>query len=196
LDPERPSAITRLLHDLGRGEPGAFDALLPLVYEELRILANRHLHQERAGHTLSPTALVHEIYLELAGDANLSWENRAHFFGIAARAMRQVLVSHARRRDAAKRGGGWERVTLSPDLAPDGTPGPSHEVEILDIHHALEKLGAIDERAGRVVELRFFGGLTLDEIAFLLGVSRRTVADDWAVARAVLARELVWESGE
>jgi RNA polymerase sigma factor (TIGR02999 family) len=187
---EEPSAdITRLLQRRGEGDPAAVDSVFPIVYAELRRLADRHLAQESPGHTLSPTALVHEVYLRLAGDADASWQGRAHFFGVASRAMRQVLVDHARRRRASKRGGEWNRVTLHTDATPAGAQ-VSLEFELLDVHDALERLASLDERTARVVELRFFGGLTLEEVAEVLGVSRRTAAEDWSLARAWLAREL------
>jgi len=181
--------ITARFLQRGKGDPAALDYVLPIVYAELRRVADRHLGQERGGHTLSPTALVHEVYLRLAGGTEASFEGRAHFFGVAARAMRQVLVDHARRRRASKRGGAWDRVTLYTDVTPAGTPAPQ-EFELLDVHDALDRLVALDERTARVVELRFFGGLTLEETAEVLGVSRRTAADDWSLARAWLAREL------
>jgi len=182
--------ITRLLQELDAGTSGAVDQLLPVVYAELRRVADGHLRRERAGHTLSPTALVHEAYLRLVGSDPIAWESRAHFFGIAARAMRQILVAHARRRGAEKRGGQWERVTLYTDETPSGSPGAPHDLDLIAVHDALERLSSIDERTARVVELRFFAGLTLDETAHVIGVSRRTVADDWSLARAWLAREL------
>jgi RNA polymerase sigma factor (TIGR02999 family) len=179
------SQVTRILQRPDPETP-TVDRLLPLVYPELRRLALNHLRRERENHTLSPTALVHEAYLRLAGGAEVSWESRAHFFGAAARAMRQILVDHARIRGAAKRGGGWRRVTLEEEFTPSGR----RHFDFLDLHNALEKLMGFDERAARTVELRFFGGLTLDEVAHVLGVSRRTVAGDWTVARMWLSREL------
>jgi len=181
--------VTRILQRPDPRRP-TIDRLMPLVYQELRRLALRHLKRERADHSLSPTALVHEVYLRLAGDAEVSWESRAHFFGAAARAMRQILVDHARTQGAAKRGGGWRRISLQGELA----PSEKGLFDFLDLHNALEKLTEVDDRAAKIVELRFFGGLTLDETAHVLGVSRRTVAGDWTVARMWLSREL-YEKG-
>lgn len=162
--------------------------LFDAVYQELRQLA-RAVLQRRDG-TLTPTALVHEAYLRLASGAEIAWENRAHFLGIAARAMRQVLVDHARARSAAKRGGGLRRVTLDSKLGIEG----GTEVELLDLNRALDRLAAKDSRMSQVVELRIFGGLTMKEVAHVLGVSKRTVDGDWAMARLWLARELQGEA--
>jgi RNA polymerase sigma factor (TIGR02999 family) len=158
--------------------------LFDAVYQELRRLA-RVLLGHRDG-TLTPTALVHEAYMRLSTGADVTWENRAHFLGIAARAMRQVLVEHARARSAEKRGGGLRRVTLDSKAKIGG----ESEIELLDLNRALDRLTAMDERMSRVVELRIFGGLTMKEIAHLLGVSKRTADDDWAMARLWLTREL------
>ncbi len=178
--------VTTLLRNLDLGDCAQAEELLALVYEELRHLAARHMQRELAAHTLQPTALVHEAYLRLVGDRDLRWANRAHFFGIAARAMRQVLVDHARRRHAAKRGGDLQRVTLQPDLVGD----ERGDCGILELHEALGRLAAMDDGLARLVEVRFFAGLTLDEAAAVLGVSRRKVAKDWSVARLWLSREL------
>jgi RNA polymerase sigma factor (TIGR02999 family) len=183
-DPTR-SAITEILARHGDGTP-PIDLLVPVIYGELRRLAAARLRGERPDHTLSPTALVHEAFLRLLGDDEIPMRSRAHVFGAAARAMRQVLVDHARRRRAAKRGFGWQRITLEVEGGNDA----SRDVEFLALHTALERLEAVDARAARLVELRFFGGLTLDEAARVLGVSRRTVANDWVVTRAWLRREL------
>ena len=177
---------TRLLAGLSDGDQAAADELLPLVYEELRSLAAAYLRRERTGHTLQPTALVHEVYLRLAGAANADWRGRAHFLAVAAKAMRNTLVNHALARKAAKRGGGAERVLLS-GVAIASSRG---EVDSLALHEALERLMALDGRKGRVVEMRFFGGLTSEEIAHVLGVSLSTVEADWRMARAWLALEL------
>ena len=177
--------VTSMLHNLDLSNAEQADELLGLVYDELRQLAARHMHREQASHTLQPTALVHEAYLRLIGGQDIDWQGRAHFFGIAARSMRQVLVDHARRRQAGKRGGDLHRVTLEPDLLPD-----DDDVAVLDLHEALERLSAMDSSLGKLVELRFFAGLTLDETAHVLGVSRRKVAKDWSVARLWLGREL------
>jgi RNA polymerase sigma factor (TIGR02999 family) len=179
---ERASAIFR---DLNLSDRDQASELFALVYDELRNLASQHLHRERPGHTLQPTALVHEAYLRLAAASRLDWQGRAHFFGIAARAMRQVLVDHARRRRASKRGGEWRRVTLNSQLI-----GGNEECDVVELDFALTKLSSQHEQLGRLVELRFFAGFTLDETADILGVSRRKAAKDWSVARLILGREL------
>lgn len=183
---DRRALVTLLLRQSDLGDTRQAEALLSVVYEELRQLAAQHLGHERGGHTLQPTALVHEAYLRLVQGDAIDWQGRAHFFGISARAMRQVLIDHARRRQAEKRGGGWERVTLQPDLVGDG----GQSVDLLDLHDALERLSNLHGDLGRLVELRFFGGLTLEETAEVLGVSLRKANKDWAVARVWLAREL------
>jgi RNA polymerase sigma-70 factor, ECF subfamily len=167
------------------GRSGAARRAFGLVYEELREIAAKLMRAERADHTLRPTALVHEAYCRLVDQSRVSWENRAHFFGIAARAMRQILVEHARARAAAKRGGGWERVTLYDHLGmvADST------LEVIDLDDALNRMAELDERMARVVELRVFGGLTGEETAHILGVTRRTVQRDWRMAKMWLARE-------
>jgi RNA polymerase sigma factor (TIGR02999 family) len=178
--------ITQLLKGVQRGDRSAFDRLLAVVYEELKRVAQRQMRRERAGHTLDTTALVHEAYLKLVDQSEAVWQDRAHFFGVAARAMRQVLIDHARRRVAQKRGGGWERATLDEDLL--GEQAPMEELVALD--DALERLGQLDPRLVQVVEYRFFGGLTEEETAALLGITTRTVQRDWAKARAWLHKEL------
>jgi RNA polymerase sigma factor (TIGR02999 family) len=182
-----PDEVTRALEQLRRGDSSGFDVVLEVVFAELRAVAARHMSGERSDHTLQPTALLNEAYLRIVQDAHVGWENRAHFFAAAARAMRQVLVDHARRRGAEKRGGDMQRVTLHEDLAPDIRQS---EFELLDLHNAIDRLAEKDEQLGRLIELRFFGGLTLDETADVLQVSRRKVAKDWAFARVWLAREL------
>jgi len=181
-----PADITRILQQLDEGndDPALSDRLLEAVYPELRRLASAIMRRERADHTLQPTALVHEAYLKLAGQQT-GWENRAHFLGVCARAMRQILVDHARRRAAVKRGGEFHRVTLDEALGDAG-----RELEILELHDAMTRFAGTDPRAARVVELRMFGGLTVAETAHVLGVSARTVDGDWAVARMWLSREL------
>lgn len=178
--------VTEILRHLNVSDARQRDELVALVYDELREMARRQLRNERPGHTLQPTALVNEAYLRLFDPSANGWESRAHFFGVAARAMRQVLVDHARRRDADKRGGKMERVTLVTDIAEAG----SAETDVVDLHLALEKLAQHDDALARLVELRFFGGLTLDEAADTVGVSRRKAANDWAAARLWLQREL------
>ena len=179
-------SITVLLRRLAAGEPRAAEQLLPLVYEELRALAARRLGGERPGHTLSPTALVHEVYLRFARDETFAPEDRRQFFAVAARRMRQVLVDHARRRDAARRGGDQERVTLS---ALD-SQGSEQGIDSLALDQALTQLEAIDARKARVVELRYFAGLEMAEIAQMLDISRATAQRDWEVARTILYRAL------
>ncbi len=181
-----PSDITRLLLDLSNGAPEAFDRLLPVVYGELKVLAGAQLRRERPDHTLSPTALVHEAFLRLVDQQAVSWEGRSHFFGIAARAMRQILVDHARRRTAKKRGR-QHQVTLSTDPA-IATPIPDDE--ILGVDEALSRLAEVDPRQAELVELRYFAGLSIEEAADVVGVSVATVKRDWVLARAFLQREL------
>ncbi len=178
--------VTQLLHGARDGDPGALDRLLPLIYDELQAIARRQLKREQVGHTLQPTALVHDAYLKLADQARVEWRDRAHFLGIAARAMRQVLIDYARRRGAEKRGGDAVRTTLSnQELALDL---PLEELLALD--DALDQLAGVDERLRQVVEYRFFGGMSEAEIAEVLGVSTRTVQRDWLRARAWLYAKL------
>jgi RNA polymerase sigma factor (TIGR02999 family) len=178
--------ITQILQNLDLTDPRQRDELVAVVYDELREIAQRQLRHERVDHTLQPTALVNEAYLRLFDASANGWESRAHFFGVAARAMRQVLVDYARKRQAAKRGGELDRVTLVTDIAEAG----DNATDVIELHLALEKLSQNDDALARLVELRFFGGLTLDEAADTLGVSRRKAANDWAVARLWLQREL------
>lgn len=190
--PLPPAHVTQLLAAWGAGDREALDALLPAVYAELRRQAQRALRREAAGHTLQPTALVHEAYLRLVSQQPVRLESRAQFFGIAARCMRQVLVDAARTRQAAKRGGGAQAVTLSAvDAAGAGaSAGADDDVDVLALEEALERLAAMDPEQARLVELRYFAGLTLDETAAALGVSTATVSREWAVARRWLRREL------
>ena len=185
------SEITRLLKAHSAGHSEALDELLPLVYDELRQMAHRRMQQERTGHTFSTTALVHEAYLELVDLDCIDWEDRSHFFAIAARVMRNVLVDYAVKRTADKRGGDRDRVPLRDEDAADEV----HLNDVLAIHQALKRLEDVDERQVRVVECRFFGGLTIDETAEALGISPATVGRDWRVARAWLNRELTHEDG-
>ena len=185
-----PEDVTALLRAWGSGDREAGERLVPLIYRELRRQASRYLRRERRDHTLPATALVHEAYLRLVGEP-APWENRAHFFGVAARVMRQVLVDHARRHGAAKRGGGWARVSLE---GPAGSPiAPERELDLVVLDRALEELAELDPGKARVVELRFFGGLSLDETAETLGVSPSTVGREWRMARAWLRRSIVAE---
>lgn len=177
--------VTELLLRLGEGG-AAVDRLFPLVYDELKGVAAARLRAERAGHTLSATALVHEAYLKLVSQDRVDWKNRAHFFAIAARAMRRILLDYAIARNAEKRGGGAPLVTLGDDSASRS----SNLDELLAIDEAMTRLAALDERQEKVVELRFFGGLKLEEIAEVLGVSLASVNRDWRTARAFLTAEL------
>lgn len=177
--------ITHLLKEWSDGDRRALDELTPLVYEELRQQAARYLRKERPGHTLQTAALINEVYLRLIDAKDVQWQNRAHFFAIAANLMRRILVDHARKRDAEKRGGSQIRLTLDEALAISKEP----EVDLLAIDEALDRLAAIDEQQARVVELRFFSGLTVEETATALGISPKTVKRDWSVARAWLRRE-------
>jgi RNA polymerase sigma-70 factor (ECF subfamily) len=181
-----PPDVTRLLQAWSEGDRGALDRLLPLVQSELRRLAGAYLRRERAGHTLQPTALVNEAYLRLV-DQRVHWQSRSHFFGIAARLMRRVLVDHARERLAQKRGSG-ERAEPIEVAEAEGSGGRPLDVVALD--DALEDLAKVGPRQCQVVELRFFGGLSIEEAADVLGVSPRTVKSDWTMARAWLLRYL------
>ncbi len=180
--------ITRVLRELQEGDAGAADRLLVLLYGELRALAGGFLRQTPPGHTLQPTALVHEAWLKLAGSPGAAWESRAHFMAVAARAMRQILINHARDKRAAKRGGGAQRITLDEAVSPP--VGEARELDLIALDLALSKLAGLSERQSRIVELRFFGGLTIAECAHVLGVGTTTVEDDWRLAKAWLAREL------
>jgi len=179
--------LTIALGSLRAGDERQFEQILPIVYDELRLIAQNQMSQERVEHTLQPTALVHEAYLRLLKGADAGWENRAHFFAVAARAMRQVLVDFARKRQSEKRGGDLQRVSLHEDFAHEL---PASTFDLLDLNETLEKLTEMDPPLGRIVELRFFAGLTLDEVAEVVGYSRRKVAKDWAFARVWLAKEL------
>jgi len=177
---------TQLLIDLTRGDQHALEEMLPLLYQELRRLARYYVSRERAGHTLQPTALVHEVYLRLIDQRRVDWTNRAQFLGLAAGMMRRILVNHARNRAAARRGGGAQRLSLR--FAEGAFDGPG--VDLLALNHALDRLAALDLRKSRVVELRFFGGLTTEEIAQVLDVSPATVEREWSTARAWLYQEV------
>jgi RNA polymerase sigma-70 factor (ECF subfamily) len=167
-------------------DPQSLDSLLPLVYQELRRLAASYLRRERPGQTLQPTALVHEAYLRLMKDKPNRWQNRAHFCAIAAHSMRQILIERARARGALKRGGARPRVTLDEALLAGG----ERSIDLVALDEALERLAALDPEQARLVELRFFGGLTVEETAEAMDISPATVKRHWAVARAWLAREL------
>jgi RNA polymerase sigma factor (TIGR02999 family) len=185
--PESPGEITRLLAEVKLGNKDALGKLVPLVYDQLRHLAGHYLRAERIGHTLQPTALVHEAYLRLVGQDQADWQNRAQFMGVAAKLMREILVDYARRRVAHKRGGLAVKVDL--DGFDPGGGAPQLE-EILAVDEALIRLSGLDPQQGQVVELRYFAGLTVEETAETLGVSTRTVKRDWAMAMAWLRGEL------
>jgi RNA polymerase sigma factor (TIGR02999 family) len=178
--------VTELLAGWSHGDNAALAELTPLVYEELRRVAHHHLSGQRPNHTLQTTALVNEAYLRLADQTNPRWQNRAHFFAVAARAMRQILVSYARTQQAQKRGGGAFKM----DLDEAALIAPEESKEIVDLHEALEQLSALDLRKAQVVELKYFGGLNYDEIAEVLKISRITVRRDWEFAKVWLYTEL------
>ena len=181
-----PARVSQLVEEASHGKAEAMAELLPVVYQELRRVAAGYLRRERPGQTLQATALVHEAYLRLLREQHVSWQNRAHFCAIAANSMRQILVERARARNAAKRGGGFQRITLDDALAPAEAAGI--DVEALD--QALARLAQLDADQARLVELRYFGGLTIEETAEVLGVSPATVKRSWTVAKAWLKKEL------
>lgn len=180
--------VTEILSALERGECQATNELLPLVYQELRRLAAWHLANERPGQTLQATALVHEAYLRLVGETDPRWENRRHFFGAAAEAMRRILIENARRKQAIRNGGDLRRTELELDNLPLASSAP--EEELLAVHEALDALAVHDARKAELVKLRYFAGLTLEEAAAALGLAERTAKRDWAYARAWLFREI------
>lgn len=190
MDPD-DADITGLLRAHAAGDAGALGRLLPRVYDELRRIARGRLRHERPDHSLAPTELVHEAFLKLMPLDRVDWRSRVHFFAIASRAMRNVLVDYAARRGTAKRGGDWKAVPLE-----DVPPAEERTVErLLTLSEALERLGRLSERQAQVVECRFFGGLSLDETAEALGTSPATVSRDWTIARAWLRRELGHATG-
>jgi len=181
-----PQNITELLVGYGRGDKEALDQLMPVVYDELRRQAARYLRREQAGNTLQTTALIHEAYVRLVDQRNVQWQNRAHFFGIAAQMMRRILVDHARAKKRVKRGGSDVRVSLGDEtVAVKG-----QDLDLIALDEALERLAQIDEQQSRVVELRFFSGLTVEETAEVMGISKATVKRDWSMAKAWLHREI------
>ncbi|MEM1207070.1 MAG: sigma-70 family RNA polymerase sigma factor [Acidobacteriota bacterium] len=185
--PPEAGDVTELLRGWNEGAPGALDALMPVVTQELRRLASGFLARESRGHTLQPTALVNECYLRLVDRRRVSWQDRAHFFAFAARTMRRILVEHARAQGAVKRGRGRERVTLHDDAA---AMEPRGGVDVLDLDGALQTLAAMDDHQHRIVELRFFAGLSIRETAEVLGIAEATVNRRWASARAWLHTRL------
>lgn len=185
-DTPDPLDVTRLLIALNDGQEEARAALLPVVYDELRRRAEMMMRRESAGHTLQPTALVHEAYMKLVDQDRVSWANRGHFFAIAARQMRRILVDHARGRQRQKRGGDQVHVPLE-----DGLQIAVHrDTDVLAVDQALKRLASLDARQAQIVEMRFFGGLTVKEIADALGVSKRTIEAEWTMIKAWLRREL------
>ena len=182
----RQDEVTRVLLDGAQSPAGKAQQLLPLVYDELRRLAGQYLKAERAGHTLQPTALVHEAYLRLVDQSRVDWQGKTHFLAVGAAAMRRILIDHARGKKRQKRGGNWERILLEES----GLAGGRGASGLIELDDALRKLGALDEQQARIVELRFFGGLTVEEVAHVLGVSKRKVEADWTHAKAWLRAAL------
>ena len=181
-----PHEITRLLKDWSSGDRAALDRLMPLVYDELHRLAHQYMKRERSGHALQTSALINEAYLRLVVQPQVPWENRSHFFGIAARLMRQILVDEARKRSLAKRGGG----TIQVSLVEAATTAQEQAANVIALDDALKTLAALDSRQSEIVELRFFGGLSIEETAEALKVSPGTVMRDWTFARAWLRNEM------
>lgn len=179
--------ITQILNEWSDGNAEAVNLLMPLVYEELRRQASRYLRKERAGHTLQTTALIHEAYLRLVGVERIKWQNRAHFYAIASTAMRRILVDHAREKNREKRGGPQQNLPLEEAFI---QPADAKSVDLVELDEALGRLAELDPRQSKVVELRYFGGFTNDEVAEILGVSNATVRLDWNLARAWLLQEL------
>jgi RNA polymerase sigma factor (TIGR02999 family) len=181
-----PQEVTGLLIDWSKGDQAAFDRLLPLVYGELRQMARRYMARQQSGHTLQTTALIHEAYLKLVEQKDKQWQNRAHFFGVAAQAMRHILVDYARSKQAERHGGGAQAVSLDEAL----TVSQERTAELVALDDALQELAKFDPRKSQVVELRFFGGLSVEETAEVLKVSEVTVMRDWSMAKAWLHRAL------
>lgn len=190
MNPESKD-VTRLLAAWSDGDQGAFEELMPLVYDELRLIAGRYLRNERPGHTLQSTALVHEAYVRLVDQNRVRWQNRAHFFGVAAQMIRRILVDHARGKQAVKRGADVVKLSLDEAVVAAG----DRDVDLVALDDALQSLAKLDAQQGRIVELRFFAGLSIEETAEVVGVSPATVKRDWAVAKAWLHRELAMGAG-
>jgi len=186
MDGQDQSGVTQLLIAWSDGRRDALDQLVPLVYDDLRRLAAGYMGHETPGHSLQPTALVHEAYVRLVDQRRVQWRNRAHFFGVAASMMRRILVDYARKRRADKRGGAAERVTLTADIAAP----EQNDLDVLTLHESLERLAAFDPQQERIVELRYFGGLTIEETAEVVGVSTATVAREWTIAKAWLRADM------
>ena len=187
VSPPPRQEVTQVLVDWNQGDQNAPDRLMPLVYEELRKLARNYLQRERSDHTLQATGLVHEAYLRLVDQSSMSWQNRAHFFAVAAQVMRRILVDHARSHRAEKRGGEREKLEFDEALVPSGEKA----VDLIALDDALQDLVTFDPRQSRIVELRFFGGLTNEEIGDVLGISPRTIKREWRLAKAWLRREIM-----
>ena len=181
------TGITGLLIAWSDGERDALERLVPLVYDDLRRLAAGYMGRETPGHALQPTALVHEAYVRLIDQNRVQWRNRAHFFGVAANMMRRILVDDARKRRAEKRGGGVERITLVGD---DVAAPEQHDIDVLALHESLERLAAFDPQQGRIVELRYFGGLTIEEAAEVIGISPASIVREWTIAKAWLRADM------
>ena len=186
MRPVHPAEVTELLRRWSGGDVAARESLVPLVYDELRRLARYYLASQRSDHTLQSTAIVHEAYLRLAGRDNVHWDNRSHFFAVAAQLMRRILVDHARKRNAAKRGGA--QLTLLVDEAVE--PSSQRELDLVALDDALKALAELDERQSRIVELRFFSGLSIEDTSRLLEISPATVKREWSTARAWLYEEI------
>lgn len=186
MSTQQSNQVTKLLHDWSQGNKGALDQLMPVVYSELRRLANSYLRSERPDHTLQATALIHEAYLRLIDQNTPRWESRAHFFGVAARLMRQILVDHARSRAAVRRGGDQQRISLDDALL----FSEDQAADLVAFDEALGRLAALDERKSRIIEMRSFGGMSVEETAEALGVSAPTIKRDLRLAKAWLRREL------
>lgn len=187
MEVKKPGEVTRLLKASSAGETEVLEKLLPLVYEEMRNLAHTLFQRERSNHTLQPTALIHETYLRMVGQENIEWQNRAHFFGIAANLMRQILVNYANARNAEKRGGKAKTIIQFDEAISFAS---AKNLDILDLHDALEMLEKIDKRQARIVELKFFGGLNIEEIAEVLKISESTVKREWKLAKLWLYKTL------
>ncbi len=182
---EKP--ITQILEELRNGQSGSLDELLPRVYDELRRLAKSYLNRERENHTLQPTALVHEAYLRLLGQKEIEWQNRAHFFGISARLMREILIEYARGRNRQKRGREFKtQIALDENIS----FANQNELDVFEVDEALSKLEKLDERQAKIVEMKFFGGLTIEEIAEVLSISSATVKREWSTAKLLLYKML------
>lgn len=178
--------VSQLLHHLNRGDAGAEAKLIPVVYDELRRLAAHYMRRERPDHTLQATALVHEAFLRLTVQKDVSWQGKAHFFGVAANLMRHILIDHARARLRVKRGAGGQKISLDEGLLLT----EARSAELLAVNDAMDRLASLDPRQARIVELRFFGGLNVEEVAELVGVSPKTVKRDWSLAKAWLYEDL------